>query len=109
MELPEGPTLTVEAVSERTIAFYWGGQNVETLCLDEIYSFEVLTAEEWLERYTAEENGKHVLSLHYHNAIELEDGILWETIIGDKWGGITFAWNTRYTDDAWETTAVYRR
>ena len=110
MELPEGPTLTVEAVSERTIAFYWNGQRVDSLCLDEIYSFAELTVEEWLENYTTEENGAHVLSLQYYrNAIEMEDGgYLWETIIGDKWGGITFAWNTRYTDGAWEITAVYR-
>lgn len=111
MELPEGPTLTAEAVSERTIALYWGGQNVETLRLDEVYSFADLTVEEWLEYYTTKENGAHVLSLqYYHNAIEMADGgILWETEIGDKWGGITFAWNTTYTDGAWEITAVYRR
>ncbi len=110
MELPEGPTLTVETVSERTIEFYWNGQRVDSLCLDEIYSFAELTVEEWLENYTTEENGAHVLSLQYYrNAIEMEDGgYLWETIIGDKWGGITFAWNTRYTDGAWEITAVYR-
>ena len=101
----------VETVSERTIAFYWNGQRVDSLCLDEIYSFAELTVEEWLENYTTEENGAHVLSLQYYrNAIEMEDGgYLWETIIGDKWGGITFAWNTRYTDGAWEITAVYLR
>ena len=110
MELPEGPTLTVEAVSERAIAFYWNGQNLDSLCLDEIYSFGALTVEEWLERHTTEQNGVYVLSLHYQNAIEMADGeILWESRIGDKFGGITFAWNTRYTDGAWETTAVYRR
>lgn len=110
MELPEGPTLTVEKVSERTIAFDWNGQQVDSLCLDEIYSFEALTAEEWLERHTTEENGVHVLALYYQNAIEMADGgIMWESIIGDKYGGITFAWNTRYTDGAWETTALYRR
>ena len=108
MELPEGPTLTAKAVSERKIAFYWEGQEpVVTLYLDEIYSFADLTVEEWLERHTEQENGEHVLRLWHDAAIMMEESIQWRTYVGDNYGDMIIAWNTKYVDGDWETTAVY--
>ncbi len=109
VELPEGPTLRAEVDSERKIAFYWEEHGkVDTLYLDEISSFAELTAEEWLECYTSEENGVHLLNLSwYDECYMMGESIQWRTRVGNKWKVITFAWDTKYVDGVWQITNVF--
>lgn len=114
MELPVGPALRVEKVSEREIAFYWGEQEpVGTLALDSVSAFADLTTDEWLEQYISKENGESIFRLYGYDKCFMMDGsvperkaIQWHTDIGDKWGKATFAWVTEYIDGAWQVTDV---
>lgn len=115
MELPEGPTLRAEAVTEREIAFYWKEQEpVGTFSLDSVECFAGLTMEEWLEDYTEEENGAYIFRLNEYDTCSLTEGsvpergaIEWKLYVGDKWGCVTFAWITEYVDDTWQVTKAF--
>ena len=110
MELPEGPTLTAEAVSERQVALYRNEEKVATFHLDESYNFQNLGAEVWLECYTTEENGVHVLKVSsYDEFYFMDDRIQWRTYMGERWDAFCLAWDTRYVDGAWEITDVMQR
>lgn len=116
MELPEAPAMKAEAVSEREISFTWENQEIGTLHLDEISCFADLSVEEWLERYTTEENGAYVLRLYGYDTCHRMAGMVpgretiqWNTSLGDKWGSVTFTWVTEYADAAWHTTGVFIR
>ena len=110
MELPEGPTLTAEVVSERQVALYRNEEKVATFHLDESYNFQNLGAEVWLECYTTEENGAHVLQISSYDEFHImDDRIQWRTYMGDRWGAFGLAWDTKYVDGAWEITEVMQR
>ena len=110
MELPDGPTLIAEVVSERQIALYRNEEKVATFHLDESYTFRDLAVEEWLEWYTTEENGAHVLQISSYDEFHImDDRIQWRTHMGDRWGAFCLAWDTKYVDGAWEITDVTHR
>ncbi|MBE5930395.1 MAG: hypothetical protein E7268_04930 [Lachnospiraceae bacterium] len=110
MELPEGPTLIAEVVSERQIALYRNEEKVATFHLDEGYTFRDLSVEEWLEWYTTEESGAHVLQISSYDEFHImDDRIQWRTHMGDRWGAFCLAWDTKYVDGAWEIIDVMQR
>lgn len=114
MELPKGPDLKAEAVSEREIAFYRREQEqVGILNLDSVMCFAEDSTEEWLSRYTEEENGSYSFLLDEYVTCFMTEGsvpergaIQWNDYLGDKWEKATFSWVTEYNDGAWVITDV---
>ncbi len=116
MELPEGPALKTEAVSEREICVAWEGDNkIATyyFSLDSVGIFLNYSTEEWLEEYTSEEEGARILKLNGYDSCSITEGsvpereaVRWKLNLGDKWGGIPFFWVTEYIDGTWCITDV---